>query len=106
MAATEQEATPRKGGAPTREYVVLEQVVYEEDEASGSVVHAYLEAYRVEARNGPNALRKAFKELRRERAEHGGEVFDEGMLVTIPAGQWRPTPVRAKKRESITVDLG
>lgn len=106
MAATESEPTPRKGGTPTRDYVVLEQVIYEEGENGGTPVMAYLEAHRVEARNGHNALRKAFKELRVLRSEAGEDAFDEGTLVCIPAGQWRPTPVRAKKRESITVDVG
>jgi hypothetical protein len=27
-------------------------------------------------------------------------------LAVIPAGQWKPTPVRAERRESITVNLG
>lgn len=111
MTAVTQEQDPApakagtKGGSPTREYVVLEQVVYDEDEANGTATHAWLDVHRVEARNGTNALRKAFKELRAARAEVG-EQLDEGVLNCIPAGQWKPTPVRAKKRESITVDLG
>lgn len=103
-AEQDHEAPPRKGGAPTREYVVLEQAIYEESETG--VTLAYLEVHKVEARNGTAALRRAFKELRAKRAELGEDPFDEGTLVCIPAGQWKPTPVRAKKRESITVDLG
>jgi hypothetical protein len=99
----EQEQPARKGGAPTRDYVVLEQVIFEETD--DEITYAYLEVHRVEARNGTNALRRAFKELRAIRAGID-EVFDEGTLVCIPAGQWKPTPVRAKKRESITVDVG
>jgi hypothetical protein len=94
--ATTPEPEVRRGGAPTRPYVVLEQIQLE-----GSDDVAYQHVLVVEARNGPNALRKAFKEIRADR-----EDYDEATLAVIPAGQWKPTPVRAERRESITVNLG
>lgn len=84
----------RKGGAPSRHYVVLEEIELEQGVGYEKVIT-------VEARNGQNALRKAFKELRKERPE-----LDGATLVGIPAGQWKPTPVRAERKESITVAVG
>lgn len=102
---TEENGQPRKGGgAPTRDYIVLEQTVYEESEAG--ITYCWLEAHRVEARNSTNALRKAFKEMREERRVQGIEPLDEATLEVVPASYWKPTPVRAKKRESITVAVG
>jgi hypothetical protein len=80
------ESEARRGGAPTRPYVVLEQIQLEGTD--GDV--AYQNVLVVEARNGTNALRKAFKELRGDR-----EDYDEATLAVIPEGQWKPTPVRA-----------
>lgn len=91
--------TESRSGAPTREYVVLERVEFEDDDRVFFVI-----AHKVEARNGTNALRRAFKEIRQERAEE--EPLDEATLAVVPMSQWKPTPVRAKKRESITVDIG
>jgi hypothetical protein len=77
---------------------VLEEIAL--DGADEAV--AYQKVATVEARNGTNALRKAFKELRQER----GDAFDEAVLSVIPEGQWKPTPVRAERKESITVAVG
>jgi hypothetical protein len=90
----------RRGGAPTRPYVVLEEIQLDTESSDGEV--AYQKVAVVEARNGTNALRKAFKELRQER----GDVFGEAILSVIPEGQWKPTPVRAERKESITVAVG
>jgi hypothetical protein len=80
----------KAGGAPTRGYVVLEEIG-----------HAYQNVLTVEARNGQNALRKAFKDLREGRPD-----LDATTLAVIPEGQWKPTPVRAQRKESITVSVG
>lgn len=96
--AEAQDATPepeRRGGTPTRNYVVLEQIELEADGV------AFVEAHKVEARNGDNALRRAFRELRAERPE-----LDETTLVVIPEGQWKPRPVRAERSEQIKVAIG
>lgn len=85
------------GGSPTRPYVVLEEIQLEGD---GDHL-AYQKVAVVEARNGTNALRKAFKELRGSRTD-----YDEAILAVIPEGQWKPTPVRAERKESITVAVG
>ncbi len=85
----------RTGGAPTRTYVVLEEIRLDNDDI------AYFKAGEVEARNGQNALRKAFKQLREQR-----EDFDAATLAVIPEGQWKPTPVKAQRKESITVSVG
>jgi hypothetical protein len=85
----------KAGGAPTRGYVVLEEI--ELDEGG----HAYQNVLTVEARNGQNALRKAFKDLREGRPD-----LDATTLAVIPEGQWKPTPVRAQRKESITVSVG
>src|SRR4051794_10615340 len=96
-AADDQDQAPARGGAPSRTYVVLEEI--ELEDAPG---RAWAEATRVEARNGPNAKRKAFKDLREQR----GEDFDDATLVVIPEGQWKPERVRAVRNESITVAVG
>lgn len=89
---------PKRGGAPTRTYIVLEEFELEGDDAGHL---AYQVVSRVEARNGQNALRKAFKEIRETR-----ENFDAATLAVIPENQWKPTPVRAERREQITVAVG
>jgi hypothetical protein len=89
------DAEARKGGAPTRGYVVLEQIELDDG------VTAYQNVLTVEARNGQNALRKAFKDLREGRPD-----LDAATLAVIPEGQWKPTPVRAQRKESITVSVG
>lgn len=86
----------KRGGAPTRVYIVLEQI-----ELDGDQPLAYQVVTTVEARNGQNALRKAFKDLRTQRTD-----FDEATLAVIPEGQWKPTPVKAERKESITVSVG
>jgi hypothetical protein len=107
MSEEDQAAPPRArdGGAATREYVVLEQVVYEEGD-NGAKVYCWLESHRVIARNSNNALRKAFKEMREDRTGDGLEPFDQAMLEVVPASYWHPTEVRTKRRESITVAVG
>jgi hypothetical protein len=95
-------AVAARGGAPTRPYVVLEEIALDTEGTDSEQALAYQKVAVVEARNGTNALRKAFKELRQER----GDAFDEAVLSVIPEGQWKPTPVRAERKESITVAVG
>jgi hypothetical protein len=97
--ATETPVERTSGGSPTRPYVVLEEIQLDSD--SDTEVLAYQKVAVVEARNGTNALRKAFKELRGSRTD-----YDEATLAVIPEGQWKPTPVRAERKESITVAVG
>jgi len=95
VTATTQDAPARKaGGAPIRNYIVLEQHAFEEDQAP-----YFVEAGKVEARNATNALRKAFRELK------GGEEA-ETVLCVIPEGMWKPTPVKGRRRAEITVSVG
>jgi hypothetical protein len=94
-ASDEQATDARRGGAPTRPYVVLEEIHLDDDGL------AYQKVLTVEARNGQNALRKAFKQLRADRTD-----YDAATLAVIPEGQWKPTSVRAKRTESITVAVG
>lgn len=82
------------GGSPTRTYVILEQQAFED---TGD--NYFVELKRVEARNAPNALRRAFRELRG--AEEG-----EAVWVAIPENTWQPKPVRGKRRDDITVSIG
>lgn len=96
VAATPEPEARNRGGAPSRNYVVLEQI---ELDGEGDV--AFVNALTVEARNGQNAKRKAFKQLRANRPE-----LDEATLVVIPEGQWQPTRVRAERKESITISVG
>lgn len=86
----------RGGGSPTRNYVCLEQHHFEDapDDEPYFVI-----AGTVEARNSTNALRKAFRQFR------GGEE-GEAVMVVIPEGMWRPTPVRGRRRPDITVSIG
>jgi hypothetical protein len=85
----------RKGGAPSRTYVVLEQSEFEE---GGEYT---VEVHRVEARNATNAIRKAFRELAAQRPDQ-----DEATIVVVPESMWRPTPVRLKRSESVSVSIG
>lgn len=106
-ALTEEPEAPqaeRSGGAPTRDYKVLEQIELTDGVAYAEVFTAggELKEGTVTARNTNNAYRKAFKAMRTER----GAEFDEATLIVVPAGQWRPTPVKAEKKESITVAVG
>lgn len=88
---------PRKGGgAPTRGYIVLEEITLDDDQGI-----AYQNVLTVEARNGQNAMRKAFRDLREQRPD-----LEATTLQVIPEGQWKPTPVRAQRKESITVSVG
>lgn len=82
-------------GSAIRTYVVLEEHHFE-DEPSEAY---FVEVHRVEARNGQNAMRRAFRELK-------GEEEAEVVLVVIPAGQWKPTPVSGRRRSDITVSIG
>lgn len=87
---------PKSSGAPTRVYVVIEQQHFDDDD------DYFVEVHRVKARNAPNALRKAFRELKDR--DTGREP--DAVLLAIPESMWRPTPVRARTREHITVDVG
>jgi hypothetical protein len=98
------ETETRRGGAPTRSYKVLESIELENQD------HAFVEVFEegdlsegtVDARNTTNAYRKAFKLMREAR----GEGFDRAVLIVIPISQWNPTPVQARRKESITVSVG
>lgn len=85
---------PSSGGAPTRNYVCLEQHTFEEDEQL-----YYVEVGQVEARNATNAMRKAYREFKG--TAEGGTTF-----VVIPERMWRPTPVRGTRRPDVTVSIG
>jgi hypothetical protein len=87
------------GGAPTRNYVCLEQQLLDDDTNGSTGEFCYVVAGKVEARNATNAMRKAFREFK------GGEE-GEAVLVVIPEGMWRPTPVRGTRRPDITVSIG
>lgn len=96
--AEEQAPTPpttvRKGGSPARTYNVFELNHFDDDDAPywtqiGSVV----------ARNATNALRKAFREFK-------GAAETDTTLVAVPEGMWRPTLVRGRRRDDITVSIG
>jgi hypothetical protein len=101
--ATDAEDEPRnRGGAPSRSYVVLEEIELDGDGVAYQRVIFANGDDAVDTRNGQNALRKAFKQLRVDRE---GSV-DAATLAVIPAGQWKPTPVRAERKESITVNVG
>lgn len=93
-APVEAPAERRTSGTPVRTYIILEQQVFEEDQQSYFVV-----AGTVEARNAANALRKAFRQFK------GANEVD-ATLVPIPEGMWRPTFVRGRRRDDITVSLG
>lgn len=86
-------ATEKKGGAPSREYVVLEEGAFEDDQKP-----YFTEVHRVEARNAQNAMRRAFKDLK-------GEAEAEATLVVVPATMWRPTKVKIQKTERTTVSF-
>jgi hypothetical protein len=87
------------GGAPTRNYVCLEEQRLDgEDPGDGAEV-CYVVVGKVPARNATNAMRKAFREFK------GGQE-GEAMMVVIPEGMWRPTPVRGTRRPDITVSIG
>lgn len=83
------------GGAPTRNYVCLEQHAFEEDADGAYFVIAGI----VEARNATNAMRKAYREFK-------GAEESEATMVVIPEGMWRPTSVRGTRRPDITVSIG
>jgi hypothetical protein len=87
------------GGAPTRNYVCLEQQDIEVAAGNGDEELCYVVVGKVEARNATNAMRKAFREYK------GGQE-GEAVLVVIPEGMWRPTPVRGTRRPDITVSIG
>lgn len=74
-----------------REYVVLEH--HSDDDGD-----FLTEVGRVAARNGVNAIRKAFR-------EHIADT-DPHMLVTVPSTQYRLTKVQNTKREVASVQIG
>lgn len=84
-----------EAASPTRSYVVLEQMHFEDEPQSPY----FVEIHRVSSRNAINALRQAFKELRRD-----GYASVDATLVVVPASMWRPTPVHATIRESVSVN--
>lgn len=89
-----------RAGAPIRTYVILEQVEIEGDSGTGEAPYpAFVEATRVEARNGNNALRKAYKELR-------GNTEGDAVFIPIPESQWQPVTVRGERRSNVTVSIG
>lgn len=92
--APEAPAEKSKSGAPSRNYVVLEQDAFE----NGDLF--YVEVHRVEARNHPNAMRKAYRELAADRSS------DEAVLVCVPESQWKPTKVAVSRRQDIRVAIG
>lgn len=98
------EETNGKTNSPVRPYVVLRQ--RDDDVENFQVVH------RVESRNAPNALRKAFRELRNSEREaavaEGREQIPvmAATLVVVPESMWRPTAVAARVREEISVTIG
>ena len=81
------------GSSPVRRYVTLEQHRFEEDDQPYWIVVGA-----VEARNGTNALRKAYREFKG--AEEGDTV-----MVVLPEGQWRPKTVKGTRRPDITVSI-
>jgi hypothetical protein len=87
------ESNNNKGGAPSRVYVILEQQHFEDDKAE-----YFVEIHRVTARNGKNALRKAYQEVKGEAGEAN--------LVPIPASMWKPTKVAGRQRSGVTVTVG
>jgi len=83
-----------EGSSPLRTYVVLEQGEF----AEGGVY--FQEVGRVEARNGQNATRKAFKEM------VGREQTEATTLVVVSERMWQPTAVKIKRTENVSVTLG
>ena len=56
----------------------------------------------VVARNGENAMRKAYRLLAEERGEH-----PETTLVVVSERMWRPMPVKARvPRTSLAIEIG
>ena len=97
MAEVQQGENGRKtypGGSPSRTYVILEEQRFDEDNAPYYVI-----AGTVEARNGHNAMRKAYRELK------GGEEGD-CTLIPLPESYWKPTKVSGKRKAEITVEVG
>lgn len=94
--APDPEPAKRTGGAPSRTYVVLEELSFEDTPDEKYTV----EVHRVEARNAANAIRKAFRELAETRTE------DEATLIVVPLSMWRPTPVRLSRKTNVSVSIG
>lgn len=96
------EASTRTG-APVRNYVILREVT--DDEGQVRYVRpdsqAVVEPYTVEARNGNNAMRAAFRDLTSNDSE-----LVEATLVVIPLSQFKPTPVRLKESRHVSVQMG
>lgn len=90
-------AEPKKsGGAPVRDYVVFEEVIFEGDE---TVYYSIVN--KVEARNSQNGLRKAA----RERADFEGDEA-EATLSVVPSSMWRPTKVKLSRKSQVSVSIG
>lgn len=94
--AAEQAEPKKTSGSPSRQYVVLEQVMFEGDQ-----IAYFTEVNRVEARNAQNAMRKAA----RERENFDGEEA-KAILSVVPASMWRPTPVTLSRKAQVSVSIG
>lgn len=75
-----------------RKYVILR--IYGDDS-----IQKPLEGGPVEARNGDDAIKVAYKQLA-ESAE------DEMELVAVPEGYWKPKKVKGRKKEDYAVEVG
>lgn len=114
---SEPDPAPKRSGAPSRSYVVLQRheigdllatiakaYDIEHDELAEVVTEfglrgtaVYSEVGRVDSRNSTNAIRRAFREL---------PADGERILAVVPESMWRPTPVKLRKRESVSVSIG
>jgi hypothetical protein len=83
---------PKSRKNDPREYVVLE---FHVDAQEGDYL---TEVARVTARNGINAIRKAFREHVKDQDPH--------QFVTVPATQFKLIPVQHTKREVGSVSIG
>lgn len=91
----EQPAQP-EGRSKSRTYLVFEE------QTIANQTTAYIQVGEVVARNGENALRKAFRNLADERGE-----WPETTLVVVAERMWRPTPVKARQpRTAVAIELG
>lgn len=82
-----------KGRSQAREYVVLEVHTFEDSDEEYT-----MEVGRFTARNGNNALRKAFKANVTDDDEH--------RYIAVPASQWHVVPVRRSHRQVESVQIG
>lgn len=78
----------------SRTYLALEEI-----EVGGEKL--YKPVGTVEARNGENALRGAYRKLVEERDD-----YPDTTLVVVAERMFRPTPVKARASKSVAIDLG